>query len=214
MSDRQARLAELLGVSPVVAVLVVSEVATAVPLARALVKGGVSLLEITLRSKAALAAIEAIATRVSDAIVGAGTIVSPAQFAEVERAGCRFAVSPGATTALIEAAASASVDWLPGAATVSEMMALLEHGYRIQKFFPAEASGGVAHLRSLISPLPALRFCPTGGIDAGNAAAYLALPNVLCVGGSWVAPTALVEAGRWDDISALAARSVAALKKK
>ena len=214
MTERQARLAGLLEASPVVAVLVVGETAAAVPLARALVRGGVRLLEITLRSNVALAAMEAIAAQVADAIVGAGTIVSPRQFAEVENAGCRFAVSPGATPALIEAAAAASVDWLPGAATASEMMTLLEHGYRIQKFFPAEAAGGIAHLKSLASPLPSLRFCPTGGIDGRNAAAYLSLPNVLCVGGSWVAPAALVEAGKWDEISALASEAVSALKRK
>jgi 2-dehydro-3-deoxyphosphogluconate aldolase/(4S)-4-hydroxy-2-oxoglutarate aldolase len=213
MSEKQARLATLLEASPVIAVLVVDKAATAVPLARALVRGGVRILEITLRSTAALAAIEAIATHVTDAIVGAGTILSPHQFAEVESAGCRFAVSPGATPSLVEAAAISSVDWLPGAATASEMMTLLEHGYRIQKFFPAEAAGGVDYLRSLASPFPALRLCPTGGIDARNAATYLSLPNVLCVGGSWVAPTTLVRSGKWDEISALAREAVSALKK-
>ncbi len=164
MVDQQASLAAILATSPVVAVLVVRDAATAVPLAEALVAGGVTLLEITLRSKAALSAIEAIAGNVSGAIVGAGTILSPHQFRDAASAGSRFAVSPGATPALIEAAALAGVDWLPGAATVTEMLRLLEHGYRIQKFFPAEAAGGVSYLRSLSSPLPDVRFCPTGGI--------------------------------------------------
>ncbi len=208
MAERQARLATLLEASPVVAVLVIGEEAAAVPLARALVAGGVRLLEITLRSNVALAAMASIATQVTEAIVGAGTIVSAHQFAEVASVGGRFAVSPGATRALIEAAPLAAVDWLPGAATVTEMLTLLEHGYRIQKFFPAEASGGVEFLKSLTSPLPTLRFCPTGGIDARNAAAYLSLPNVLCVGGSWIAPAGLVQAGKWDEISALARAAV------
>jgi 2-dehydro-3-deoxyphosphogluconate aldolase/(4S)-4-hydroxy-2-oxoglutarate aldolase len=211
MMERQSRLAEILTASRVIAVLVVSDAQAAAPLARALVRGGVKLIEITLRSRAALAAIERIAAQVPDAIVGAGTILSPHQFAEAAAAGSRFAVSPGATPVLIEAAADASIDWMPGAVTASEMMALHEQGYHIQKFFPAEATGGVASLQSLASPLPDLRFCPSGGIDARNAASYLALPSVICVGGSWVAPPALVEAGKWDEISAHARAAISAM---
>ncbi len=214
MMNRQASLTVMLEASPVVAVLIVRDAATAVPLAEALVEGGVRLLEITLRSKAALSAIEAIAKHVSGAIIGAGTILSPHQFRDAASAGSRFAVSPGGTPALIEAAGLAGIEWLPGAATVTEMLRLFEHGYRIQKFFPAEAAGGVSYLRSLSSPLPDLRFCPTGGIDAGNAAAYLALPNVLCVGGSWVAPPDLVQSANWREVGALAREAVSALRKE
>ena len=178
----------------------------AVPLARALVEGGIGLIEVTLRSAVALDAIAAIVRGVPEAVVGAGTLTAPGQFAEAEKRGCRFLVSPGATPALCEAAAQSAVPWLPGAATVSEMLALRERGYLIQKFFPAEASGGVACLKSLASPLPDLRFCPTGGIGEHNAQDYLAVPNVLCVGGSWMAPPALVRSGDWAAITALAAR--------
>jgi 2-dehydro-3-deoxyphosphogluconate aldolase / (4S)-4-hydroxy-2-oxoglutarate aldolase len=199
-------IADILGRSRVVAVLVVDDVAVAVPLARALVEGGIGLIEITLRSAVALDAIAAIVRGVPEAVVGAGTLTAPGQFAEAEKRGCRFLVSPGATPALCEAAAQSAVPWLPGAATVSEMLALRERGYLIQKFFPAEASGGVACLKSLAPPLPDLRFCPTGGIGEHNARDYLAAPNVLCVGGSWMAPPALVRSGDWAAITALAAR--------
>ena len=199
-------IADILGRSRIVAVLVVEDVAVAVPLARALVEGGIGLIEVTLRSAVALDAIAAIVRGVPEAVVGAGTLTAPGQFAEAEKRGCRFLVSPGATPALCEAAAQSAVPWLPGAATVSEMLALRERGYLIQKFFPAEASGGVACLKSLASPLPDLRFCPTGGIGEHNAQDYLAVPNVLCVGGSWMAPPALVRSGDWGAITALATR--------
>lgn len=199
-------IADILGRSRIVAVLVVEDVAVAVPLARALVEGGIGLIEVTLRSAVALDAIAAIVRGVPEAVVGAGTLTAPGQFAEAEERGCRFLVSPGATPALCEAAAQSAVPWLPGAATVSEMLALRERGYLIQKFFPAEASGGVACLKSLASPLPDLRFCPTGGIGEHNAQDYLAVPNVLCVGGSWMAPPALVRSGDWGAITALATR--------
>jgi 2-dehydro-3-deoxyphosphogluconate aldolase / (4S)-4-hydroxy-2-oxoglutarate aldolase len=199
-------IADILERSRIVAVLVVEDVAVAVPLSRALVEGGIGLIEVTLRSAVALDAIAAIVHGVPEAVVGAGTLTAPHQFAEAEKRGCRFLVSPGATPALCEAAAQSAVPWLPGAATVSEMLALRERGYLIQKFFPAEASGGVACLKSLASPLPDLRFCPTGGIGEHNAQDYLAVPNVLCVGGSWMAPPALVRSGDWAAITALAAR--------
>jgi 2-dehydro-3-deoxyphosphogluconate aldolase/(4S)-4-hydroxy-2-oxoglutarate aldolase len=201
----QKNLEPLLRLSPVVAVLVIEDARNAAPLARALLAGGVKLIEITLRTPAALEAMERIGSEVEWAVVGAGTLLSPRQFDEVARRGCRFAVSPGATPALIEAASQSPLPWLPGAATLSEMMHLLEHGLSLQKFFPAEAAGGTAYLKSIASVLPDLSFCPTGGIDQRNAADYLALANVLCVGGSWVAPPALVKAERWGEIETLAA---------
>jgi 2-dehydro-3-deoxyphosphogluconate aldolase/(4S)-4-hydroxy-2-oxoglutarate aldolase len=213
MSDPQPKLEELLTLSPVVAVLAIEDASHAVPLARALVAGGIRLIEITLRTQAALEAIARIVSEVKGAVIGAGTLLSPGQFTEVSRLGCRFAVSPGATEALIEAALQSGIPWLPGAATLSEMMRLKERGFALQKFFPAEAAGGVACLRSVSSVLPKVRFCPTGGIDERNMAAYLALPNVLCVGGSWIAPKALVEAGRWEEIEARAA-SVAGARRE
>ena len=207
MRDLQRGLADLLRVSKVVAVLVIEEAETAVPLASALVEGGVRLIEITLRSPAALRAIEAVMKNVSGAVVGAGTVLTARQFSDVENAGCSFAVSPGSTPRLLSAAAASNISWLPGASTVSEMMALQEEGYAIQKFFPAEQAGGAAFLKSLASLFPELRFCPTGGIDAGKASDYLSLSNVLCVGGSWIAPEALVKARNWSAIRDLAARA-------
>ena len=210
MKEPQEGLEPLLSLSPVVAVLVIDDAKTAVPLARALVKGGVKLIEITLRTPQALDAMQRIAGEVENAVVGAGTVLSPRQFDEVARRGCRFAVSPGSTAALIEAALHHPLPWLPGASTLSEMMRLLEYGLTLQKFFPAEAAGGTAYLKSVASVLGTLRFCPTGGIEQRNAADYLALANVLSVGGSWVAPPPLVRAARWDDIESLAASAVAA----
>jgi 2-dehydro-3-deoxyphosphogluconate aldolase/(4S)-4-hydroxy-2-oxoglutarate aldolase len=210
MNEPQKGLAPLLKLSPVVAVLVIEDPSIAVPLARALVRGGVKLIEITLRTPQALEAIERISGEVDGAMVGAGTILSPRQFDEAARRSCRFAVSPGATPALIEAASHMPLPWLPGASTLSEMMRLLEHGYALQKFFPAEAAGGTAYLKSVSSVLRSLSFCPTGGIDERNAANYLALPNVLSVGGSWVAPPTLVKEGKWDEIERLAASAVRA----
>jgi len=207
MTDRQAGLEKLLKQSPIVAVLVIDDAATVVPLARALVRGGVRLIEITLRTPAAWEAIRRMAGEVEDAITGAGTILTPEQFAEADRIGCHFTVSPGATPRLMAAAAEARTPWLPGAATASEMLLLLEHGYRLQKFFPAEQAGGAAYLQSLASPLSAVRFCPTGGIDERNVARYLELPNVLCVGGSWIAPAELIRAGKWDAVAARAAEA-------
>jgi 2-dehydro-3-deoxyphosphogluconate aldolase/(4S)-4-hydroxy-2-oxoglutarate aldolase len=207
MSDRQAGLEKLLELSRIIAVLVIDDAAIAGPLARALVRGGVRLIEITLRTPAAWDAIRRIASEVEGAVIGAGTILTPEQFAEADRVGCSFTVSPGSTPRLMAAAAEARAPWLPGAATASEMLLLLEHGYRLQKFFPAEPAGGAAYLKSLSSPLSAVRFCPTGGIDERNLAAYLELPNVLCVGGSWIAPTEVIRAGKWDAVAARAAEA-------
>jgi 2-dehydro-3-deoxyphosphogluconate aldolase / (4S)-4-hydroxy-2-oxoglutarate aldolase len=203
-------LAALLSATPVIPVLVIDSTETALPLARALVAGGLSVLEITLRTPAALDVIRAIAGEVEGAVVGAGTVLRRAQYEESERAGARFVVSPGASDALLAAAAASPVPFLPGSATASEVMRLLERGYRCLKFFPAEPAGGVAYLKALASPLPEARFCPTGGIDADRARAYLSLPNVLCVGGSWVAPGDALAAGDWSRITRLA-RAAAAL---
>jgi 2-dehydro-3-deoxyphosphogluconate aldolase/(4S)-4-hydroxy-2-oxoglutarate aldolase len=210
MLNPQPGLEELLKLSPVVAVLAIEDAAAAVPLARALVSGGIRLIEITLRTPEALEAISLISAEVEGAVVGAGTILSPSQFGAVEKLQCRFAVSPGSTPELVKAASHARCPWLPGAATVSEMMRLFEHGFALQKFFPAEAAGGVDSLKSVAAVLRGIRFCPTGGIDERNVADYLALPNVLCVGGSWVAPPALVKSGRWDEIAARAASAASA----
>jgi 2-dehydro-3-deoxyphosphogluconate aldolase / (4S)-4-hydroxy-2-oxoglutarate aldolase len=209
MSVCQAGLRDLLVATPVVPVLAIESVAAAVPLAKALVAGGLTVLEITLRTPAALEIIRTIAGEIGEAVVGAGTVLTPAQYRQAEDAGARFVVSPGATAALLDVAEERSVPLLPGTATSSEVMRLLERGYECLKFFPAEPAGGTSYLKALAGPLPLARFCPTGGIDAGNAAAYLALPSVLCVGGSWVAPPSAVAAGDWPTISALARAAVA-----
>jgi 2-dehydro-3-deoxyphosphogluconate aldolase/(4S)-4-hydroxy-2-oxoglutarate aldolase len=205
MSARQPGLHDLLTATPVVPVLAIESVDTALPLARALLAGGLSVLEITLRTPAALEIIRAIRSELQDAVVGAGTVLSPAQYRDAVRAGAQFVVSPGVTPALLDFAGDRSVPFLPGAATSSEVMQLLERGYDCLKFFPAEPAGGVAFLKALAAPLPAARFCPTGGIDAARAPAYLALSNVLCVGGSWVAPGSAVAADDWPAITKLAA---------
>jgi len=202
-------LNSLLAGTPVVPVLVIESVATALPLARALVDGGLRVLEITLRTDAALDVIRALAAEVEGAVVGAGTVLTVGQYEDAERAGARFVVSPGATDALLAAAAASAVPFLPGAVTASEVMRLLEQGYRFLKFFPAEPAGGVAYLEALAAPLPEAWFCPTGGIDAIKAPTYLSLPNVLCVGGSWVAPKDALAAGDWPRITKLARAAAA-----
>ncbi len=189
--------------APVIPVLLVEEVAHAAPLARALVAGGLPVLEVTLRTPAAFEVIAAMAG-IAGGIVGAGTLLTPEDVAKAKAAGARFGVSPGVTPALLDACAAHDLPLLPGAATASEAMALLARGYSVQKFFPAGAAGGVPFLKALASPLPQISFCPTGGITPGNAADYLALANVLCVGGSWVAPRALVQSGDWAQITRLA----------
>ncbi|WP_116244624.1 bifunctional 4-hydroxy-2-oxoglutarate aldolase/2-dehydro-3-deoxy-phosphogluconate aldolase [Nocardiopsis sp. FIRDI 009] len=203
--------ADVLDLAPVMPVVVVSEAETAVPLARALVAGGLPGIEVTLRTPAALDAIERIAAEVPEAVVGAGTVVGAEQAAAAAGAGARFLVSPGCTPDLATAMADTGLPFLPGVSTVSEAMALLERGVSELKFFPAEAAGGAPFLKSLGGPLPQVRFCPTGGITAASAPTYLALPNVGCVGGSWLTPTDLVAAGKWDEITALA-REAAALR--
>jgi 2-dehydro-3-deoxyphosphogluconate aldolase / (4S)-4-hydroxy-2-oxoglutarate aldolase len=205
-------IAAILAEGPVVPVIVLDEVAHAVPLARALVAGGVRVLEVTLRTGAGLESIRRIREEVPEAIVGAGTVLTGAQLEEVAAVGAAFAVSPGATPALLDAAARSPVPLLPGTATASEVMTVLERGYTHMKLFPAEPAGGVELLASLASPLPAARFCPTGGIDPGKAGRYLALPNVVCVGGSWLVPRDAMRQGDWGRITELA-RGTAALRK-
>lgn len=201
-------IASILSEGPVIPVIVIEDVAHAVPLAQALVAGGVRVLEVTLRTDAALEAIRLIREAVPEALVGAGTVLTGAQLDAVAAAGAAFAVSPGATPALLDAAARSPVPLLPGTATATEVMAVLERGYTYMKLFPAEAAGGVPLLSSLASPLPAARFCPTGGIDPEKAKRYLALPNVVCVGGSWLVPRDAVLKGEWNRISELARASL------
>ena len=194
---------EICRLAPIVPVLVVEDAGHAAPLARALVAGGLPALEVTLRTPAALDVIAAMA-EVVGGVVGAGTLLTPDDVKRAKDAGARFGVSPGATDALLDAAEAEGLPLLPGAATASEAMRLFERGYSVMKFFPAEAAGGAAFLKSLASPLPAIRFCPTGGVTPANAEDYLSLPNVLCAGGSWVAPKAAMMAGDWAGIEALA----------
>ncbi len=188
----------------VVPVLTIDKLEHAVPLARALVAGGLNVLEITLRTGAAIEAIREMVRNVPGAIIGAGTVLRPEQAAAAMSQGARFLVSPGMTPRLIDAANAWPIAFLPGVATVSEAMSLADMGYRVLKFFPAEPAGGTAALNAIGAPLSDLMFCPTGGISAGNAATYLALPNVAAVGGSWVAPANLVAAGDWAAITVLA----------
>jgi len=190
--------------APVIPVLTVTDIAAAVPLAQALKRGGLTALEVTLRSPAALDAIRAMTDAVPDAVIGAGTLLSPGDVRAAAAAGARFGVSPGFTERLLDAAEDAGLPILPGVATPGEAMRALERGLDVLKFFPAEQIGGPATLAAWAAPLPRIRFCPTGGISAGNAADYLALANVLCVGGSWVAPRDAVAAGDWPRIEALA----------
>jgi len=203
-SKLNAMLGRVLDAAAVVPVLTVDDAATGIEIARALERGGLNLAEITLRTPAALEVIRRIAEEAPQVHVGAGTVLDPDQADRAIAAGARFIVSPGMTPRLLEAANRWKVPYLPGAATASEAMALADLGYRVLKFFPAEPAGGAAYLKSLAAPLPDVRFCPTGGIDAGNADQYLKLPNVAAVGGSWVAPAKVVAAKDWLAITALA----------
>jgi 2-dehydro-3-deoxyphosphogluconate aldolase/(4S)-4-hydroxy-2-oxoglutarate aldolase len=194
----------LLDLVPVVPVVVLHDLDHAVPVARALVEGGIPVIELTLRTPVALDAIEAIATQVPEILVGAGTIVAPSQAKDALSAGAQFLVSPGTTDALAAAMRETGLPHLPGAATVSEVLRLIELGYSEMKLFPAEASGGLDFLRSIASPVPQARFCPTGGITASSAASYLSLPNVGCVGGSWLTPAEALLDRDWDRITRIA----------
>lgn len=197
----------------VIPVLVIDDLASARPLAEALVAGGLPVLEVTLRTPVALEAIRIMAA-VPGSVVGAGTVLNARDVDAVKAAGAEFIVSPGATPELVQAAQQAGLPLLPGAATASEVMSLLAQGFDMLKFFPAEAAGGTGMLKSWAGPLASMKFCPTGGISPANAANYLGLPNVVCVGGSWVAPTELVRAGRWAEITALAAECANLTNKK
>jgi 2-dehydro-3-deoxyphosphogluconate aldolase/(4S)-4-hydroxy-2-oxoglutarate aldolase len=203
------QIKEIFALGPLIPVVVIDGADAAVPLAKALITGGIRVIEVTLRTTTALAAIRRIAAEVPDAVVGAGTILRPRQFAEIEQAGAAFAVSPGATAELLAAARDSKVPFLPGAATASEAMRLLESGYKRMKFFPAEPAGGAGLLAALASPLPEAVFCPTGGIDPANAESYLRLPNVACVGSSWPVPAAAIRSGEWDKITERARTCVA-----
>lgn len=197
--------ASLLDRAPVIPVVVVDDVEHAVPIARALVAGGVRVIELTLRTPVALDAIERIAAEVPEILLGAGTIVDPSQAKQAAAAGAQFLVSPGSTRTLLGAMADTGLPHLPGVATVSEILSAMEAGYSELKFFPAEAAGGADYLKSVNGPIPSVRFCPTGGISPANVASYLALPNVGCVGGSWLTPKDAVAKRDWAYITELAA---------
>ena len=194
---------KICALAPVIPVLVVKDPAIAQPLAKALIAGGLPALEVTLRTPAALEVIAEMA-KVEGGVVGAGTLLTPKDVTDAVAAGAKFGVSPGATDTLLTACEAADLPVLPGAATSTEVIRLLERGYRVQKFFPAEANGGAPALKAIGVPLPQVRFCPTGGVTPANAPSYLGLSNTLCVGGSWVAPQALIDAGNWEGITDLA----------
>lgn len=210
-AQQSIEAAKVCALAPVVPVLVIDDLASAALLAKALVAGGLPALEVTLRTSIALDAIRAMA-EVPGGMVGAGTLLTPADVKAAKKAGARFGVSPGATDRIIGACEDEELPLLPGAVTATEVMILLEKGFTVQKFFPAEAVGGVSALRSLGQPIPQVKFCPTGGISLKNARDYLSLPNTLCVGGSWVAPKDKIASGDWAGIEALA-REAAALPR-
>lgn len=211
MTNDTAFIRELADLAPIIPVLVVEDVAHAVPLAEALVRGGLPVLEVTLRTESALEVIAAMAT-VKGARVGAGTLVTKEDVTAAIAAGSTFGVTPGSPAALIDACLAANLPLLPGAATATEAMTLQARGFEVLKFFPAEAAGGIKTLKGLGGPLAGISFCPTGGVSAANAVDYLALPNVVCAGGSWIAPLDLVNAEKWDEIEARA-RAAAALPR-
>jgi len=211
MENKQKIIHDIMLLAPVIPVVVVEDVGHAVKLAKALVAGGLPAIEVTLRTSVALEALKAIAEEVEGAFAGAGTVVTPAQIKQVEEAGAKFMVSPGVSENLLDAADDSPLPLLPGTATASEVMRLGERGYGHMKFFPGSLAGGAPYLKALSGPLPDYRFCPTGGVSLANAGEYLGLQNVLCVGGSWVAPKNLVEAGDWDGITKIA-REAAGLK--
>lgn len=208
MTAENNTMENLLSIAPVIPVLSIANADQAVPLARALVKGGLKVIEITLRTPSALDSIRSIAENVDDALVGAGTVLTDRDLELAKEAGARFAVSPGATPALLRAASQSGLPFLPGVATASEIMTALEQGFSTLKFFPAEAAGGRAMLKSLAGPFPAVKLCPTGGVREENLSAYLELGNVCAVGGTWMAPADLLMSESWDAIEALAARAL------
>jgi len=205
-------LDRIMGLSPVIPVMVIDDPDQAVPLATALYRGGLKVLEVTLRTEYGLQAIADIGQALPDAVVGAGTVITPDDVKTARQAGARFLVSPGCTPRLLASAQAEDIALLPGVNTPSEAMLLLEQGLRHLKFFPAEAAGGVAMLKSIAGPLPQLRFCPTGGINTQNAASYLDLPNVACVGGTWMLDKRAIAAGDWDTVERLS-REAAGLSR-
>ena len=210
-AQQSVEAAKICKLAPVVPVLVIDDLTQAAPLARALVAGGLPALEVTLRTESALDAIRAM-SEIEGGVVGAGTLLSASDVKAAKAAGAKFGVSPGATQAIIDACCEADLPLLPGAATASEIMVLLEMGFSVQKFFPAEQAGGAAYLKSIGGPLPQVSFCPTGGISLKIAPEYLALKNILCVGGSWVAPKEALARGDWAMVETLA-REAAALRE-
>ncbi|MCK9550697.1 2-dehydro-3-deoxy-phosphogluconate aldolase [Aquamicrobium sp.] len=212
MPNKSDKLVALLAGQPVIPVLRIADAKRAVLLARALARGGLPAIEITLRTDDAVEAIRRVAGEVGEAIVGAGTILDPAQYEAAVYAGARFIVSPGITKELLKASADSDVPFLPGAITPGEIMAARQAGLNFLKFFPAEQAGGAAFLKALAAPIADVRFCPTGGVSPANASTYLGLPNVICVGGSWVAPDDLVEKEDWSRIEELA-REASGLRK-
>jgi len=212
IASKQERLASLFKSGRVVPVLTINRVEDAVPLARALVSGGVRVLEVTLRTPVAVDAAKAIIADVPDAIVGIGTILSADDLAGTEELGAKFGISPGATPELLKAAAASSLPFAPGIATASELMQALAHGFDVMKFFPAEQAGGIKALRALAGPFPQVQFCPTGGIGERNAPMWLAEPNVIAVGGSWLCQAVDIKSGNWAGITAMCERSVKSAK--
>jgi len=211
IENKQKQVESTLRLAPVVPVVIIDDARLAVPMARALVAGGVPAIEVTLRTPAALDAIKAIAEEVEGAVVGVGTVLSAKDLRAAHKAGAKFAVSPGVSPGLLDAADDSELPLLPGAATASEVMTLLERGYRFLKFFPAVPAGGHKLLGAWASPLPQVTFCPTGGISLSSAPDFLSLPNVVCVGGSWLTPADKLRSGDWAGIEALA-REAAALR--
>jgi 2-dehydro-3-deoxyphosphogluconate aldolase / (4S)-4-hydroxy-2-oxoglutarate aldolase len=212
MTTKQEKLAALFAQATIIPVLTIDRVEDAVPLARALVAGGICVLEVTLRTPEAVQAAKAIIAGVPDAIVGIGTILNADDLARAEKLGAVFGISPGATPELLKAAAASELPFAPGITTASELMQARAHGFNLVKFFPAEPSGGIKTLRALAGPFPDARFCPTGGIGDGNAAAWLAEPNVIAVGGSWICPAADIRSGNWAGITAMCNRAMKSLK--
>lgn len=211
--SKQEKLAALFRQAVVIPVLTIERLEDAVPLAKALVAGGVRILEVTLRTSVAVDAASTIIAEVPDAVVGIGTILNGDDLVRAQSLGAVFGISPGATPELLKAAAASDLPFAPGIATASELMAALAAGFDLVKFFPAEQAGGIKGLRALAGPFPNVRFCPTGGISEANAASWLAEPNVLCVGGSWICPAAEVRAGNWAGITAMCERTMKSLKQ-
>ncbi|MGY3590091.1 2-dehydro-3-deoxyphosphogluconate aldolase/(4S)-4-hydroxy-2-oxoglutarate aldolase [Bradyrhizobium sp. USDA 4341] len=211
-TSKQDQIAELIRQATVIPVLTIERLADAVPLAKALVAGGVRTLEVTLRTAVAADAAKAIIAEVPDAVVGIGTILNAGDLARAEALGAKFGISPGATPELLKAVAASRLPFAPGIATASELMQALAHGFDVVKFFPAEQAGGIKALRALAGPFPNVRVCPTGGIGEANAATWLAEPNVLAVGGSWLCPAADIRAGNWAGITAMCAKAMKTLK--